>query len=391
MGGPLKALERFLKTAAGWLLALAWLRPWRDGRAQRLLTTAKDVFVVRIDNRVGEALLTTPLVAALAPRFRVHLVVHERCARVLEGLPGLHALHTVSTREARWGLLSAKTRALRALARDAVVVSAATTSEYSGTQALFARALAGRGALIGPAQGPAAALADLAVPEDPRRPSEVARRLHLLTPLGLGGEPAALRGAGPGAAEPGGAVGLGGEPRLAFREPRPGPEVTAFAAGLGRPFALVNAGGRLGERRVPPAVFAEAARWLEARGLAVVATWGPGEEPLARQLGGTLAPATGLDDLAFLMRQARLVVCNNTGPMHLAVAVGAPTVALFLRMPPARWGHHHAPHRMVDLTPAAPDAAAMSRLAVAALEDFFRDRDPLSSGRSPPSAGLGPG
>lgn len=361
--GPLKALERFLKTVAGWLLALAWLRPWRAGRARRLLATATEAFVVRIDDRVGEALLTTPLVAALAPRFRVHLVVHERCARVLEGLPGVHALHAVSTREARWGLLSAKTRALRALARGAVVVSAANTSEYSGTQALFARALAGHAALLGPAQGPAAALADLAVPEDPRLPAEAARRLHLLAPLGLTGAP-----------------------RLAFREPRPGEAARAFRAGLGRPFAVVNAGGRLGERRVPPAVFAAAARALEARGLAVVATWGPGEEPLARAVGGALAPPTSLDDLAWLMREARLVVCNNTGPMHLAVAVGAPTVALFLRMPLARWGHPFPPHRMVDLTPAAPDVEAMSRATTAALEDFFRGGDPLSSSRSSPAA-----
>ncbi len=54
------------------------------------------------------------------------------------------------------------------------------------------------------------------------------------------------------------------------------------------------------------------------------------------------------------------------GPMHLPVAVGAPTVALFSQMPVSRWGHEAAPHRMVDLTPCAGEAE-MVRVVEAAL------------------------
>jgi ADP-heptose:LPS heptosyltransferase len=64
-----------------------------------------------------------------------------------------------------------------------------------------------------------------------------------------------------------------------------------------------------------------------------------------------MAPPTNLDELAALMRAAGLTVTNNTGPMHLSVAVGAPTLGLFLRMDMERWGHAYPPHRMVDLTP----------------------------------------
>ena len=39
------------------------------------------------------------------------------------------------------------------------------------------------------------------------------------------------------------------------------------------------------------------------------------------------------------MRLARLVVTNNSGPMHLAAAVGAPTVGVFFYGDSARWGH----------------------------------------------------
>ena len=55
--------------------------------------------------------------------------------------------------------------------------------------------------------------------------------------------------------------------------------------------------------------------------------------------GAVRAPPTSLDQLAALMRGARVTVCNNTGPMHLAVAVGCPTLALFLHMEVERWGH----------------------------------------------------
>jgi ADP-heptose:LPS heptosyltransferase len=51
------------------------------------------------------------------------------------------------------------------------------------------------------------------------------------------------------------------------------------------------------------------------------------------------------------MRTAGLTVSNNTGPMHLSVAVGAPTLGLFLRMDMERWGHSYPPHQMLDLTP----------------------------------------
>ena len=113
-------------------------------------------------------------------------------------------------------------------------------------------------------------------------------------------------------------------------------------------------------RAAPLAALAAAARALAEAGLAPVITWGPGEEELAKRCasavpGAFLSPPTSIDQLAALMRRARLTVCNNTGPMHLSVAIGTPTLALFLRMEVERWGHPFPPHRMLDLT-GAPDA-----------------------------------
>ncbi len=115
-----------------------------------------------------------------------------------------------------------------------------------------------------------------------------------------------------------------------------------------------NPGGRLGERRVPTPVFSGVTKALAKRGITPIVTWGPGEEALAKEVlaggAGVLAPPTSLDELAALMAGARVVVCNNTGPMHLSVAVGAKTVALFWKMPIDQWGHSRSPHVMLDLT-----------------------------------------
>ncbi len=129
---------------------------------------------------------------------------------------------------------------------------------------------------------------------------------------------------------------------------------------------MVNPGGRLGYRRVPAAVFSAAARALLDAGVVPLITWGPGEETLAAETlrgaaGAAIAPATNLDQLAALMSGACLTVCNNTGPMHLSVAVGTPTLGLFLHMEMARWGHHDPPHRMVDLTGVEDRAAEVAR------------------------------
>jgi ADP-heptose:LPS heptosyltransferase len=319
---------------------------------QKTLPWRRRVIIVRIDNRVGEALLTTPLVSALSKTHEVHLVVHPKCKRVLEGLPGITGLH-VFERAWLWrGWWRREVAALRALARGSVVVNAASWVEYSGTPALVSRLLGAGAVVVGPSVGPLRLLMD--VPVLPRTDTrhEVTQRLHLLSPM---------------VAHPQG--------EMAFRTPRASTVVQDVATHHPQ-FAVVNPGGRLGERRVPLSVFAFVAARLMARGIVPFITWGPGEEALVREVASTgvgiVAPATSLDELAFLMSKAQLVVCNNTGPMHLAVAVGAPTLALFWKMPVEQWGHPAAPHVMVDLTPIP--AAQMNDTVARALEQMLRGR-----------------
>ncbi len=70
----------------------------------------------------------------------------------------------------------------------------------------------------------------------------------------------------------------------------------------------------------------------------VIAAWGPGEEALARQTGLHIAPPTNLRELAWLLAHARLVVAGDTGPLHLAAALGTPVLGLFGPTNPARNG-----------------------------------------------------
>jgi heptosyltransferase-3 len=330
----LKRIETVAKTAlAVGATGLLW-RPWRRFLANRRLQRAKRIALVRTDDRVGEALLVTPLVDALADHYEVDVIVHERCKRVLEGHPKIHQVHGLDRTLLGLGAFAPGIAALRAKRYDAVI-NCANWEAQSVTGALVSRLIAGRGIVVGPAVGAAGLLMDVAVPPLTDTPSELKQRLRLLAPLGIDTRTA----------------------QLSFRNPRPSQAVEPFLTRAREtPHAVVNPGGRLDWRRVPSRIFSAACRTLIAQGRTPIVTWGPGEEELAREVlaeapGSELAPPTSLDDLAALMRACGLTVCNNTGPMHLSVAVGARTVALFLNMPVERWGYRDAPHRVVELAP----------------------------------------
>jgi ADP-heptose:LPS heptosyltransferase len=159
----------------------------------------------------------------------------------------------------------------------------------------------------------------------------------------LGGRVAPSAPPGPPAAAPGPISGPA--PGSAPAVPLPPLESRRAAAarwleqrGLGRrPWVLLCPGSSRSQefKRWPAPRFAEAGRRLAARGVGVVIGWGPGEEGLAREVeagcagGAALAPEADLLDLAALASLASAFVGNDSGPMHLAWAVGTPVVAIF--------------------------------------------------------------
>jgi ADP-heptose:LPS heptosyltransferase len=110
-------------------------------------------------------------------------------------------------------------------------------------------------------------------------------------------------------------------------------------------FALINPGAAWPNKRWPPDRFGEVAAFLsEVRHLRPVVLWGPGEESLARAVvdasagSARVAPPTGLHDLLALSRAASLMVSGDTGPLHIAAAVGTPIVSIFGPTDPNRNG-----------------------------------------------------
>jgi ADP-heptose:LPS heptosyltransferase len=108
-------------------------------------------------------------------------------------------------------------------------------------------------------------------------------------------------------------------------------------------------------KRWPPDRFGRLARELRERGLAPAVAIGPGEEELARAVSdaaGVPIPVLGADldpvELAAVLARARVAVTNDSGPMHLAAAVGTPVVALFGPTDPGRTGPTGSPSVVLD-------------------------------------------
>ncbi len=99
------------------------------------------------------------------------------------------------------------------------------------------------------------------------------------------------------------------------------------------------------EKQWPVDRFAELARRI---GSDALVAWGPGEESLARAIGAEVAPATNFRELASLLGNARLVIGADTGPLHLAAALGTPVIGLYGPTNPARNGPYGQLDRVVE-------------------------------------------
>ena len=109
-----------------------------------------------------------------------------------------------------------------------------------------------------------------------------------------------------------------------------------------RPAVLINPGAGWGAKRCPVERFAAVAQGLTDRGLRVLVNAGPGEEPLAQAVvqaaGAAVALKCSLEQLIALTRRVALAIAGDTGPLHLACALGRPVVGIYGPTDPSRNG-----------------------------------------------------
>ena len=108
------------------------------------------------------------------------------------------------------------------------------------------------------------------------------------------------------------------------------------------PYVVVHPGTSVPARAWPAQRHRQTVRLLHAAGWGVVVTGGPAEAELTASVAGDegldVGGRTSLAELASVLAGARAVVAGNTGPAHLAAAVGTPVVSLFAPTVPAlRW------------------------------------------------------
>jgi heptosyltransferase I len=278
------------------------------------------VLVIRL-SALGDVLFALETVAALRrerPDVRIDFLVEDRFESLLVGHPQLDDV-LVYPRRRRWRI-PASLWALRRRGYD--VVFDLHGIQKSAMHVFCARARSKVGAQAPASREGAAWVCNLRVPMPTPLPHRADIGHHLLRAIGLSGEPAPP--VLPDAAVP-----------------------DDLFAGLPRPLVFLHPGTSAfaAFKRWPAERFAALAEQLVERGLGVAVGYGPGEEALARPALEAAPGARGVDGarlgllgLAAAMRRADVVVAADTGPLHLAAAVGKPCVALFGPKDAARYG-----------------------------------------------------
>ncbi|MFF4019678.1 glycosyltransferase family 9 protein [Streptomyces sp. NPDC001843] len=138
----------------------------------------------------------------------------------------------------------------------------------------------------------------------------------------------------------------------------PAPDAPSPAPGA----VVVHPGAEAAARRWPAERYADTVRRLRSAGHRVVLTGGPKEDGLVLDVAARAALPAGdvlrgglpFGALSALVAHAALVVSGDTGPAHLAVAHGTPSVTLFGPVPPHLWGPPPSPRHRALWHPGPP-------------------------------------
>jgi ADP-heptose:LPS heptosyltransferase len=346
MGRPRRARrdDPLVYTPAVSVLPSSLQRALRDRDAR--LT----VLVVRL-GALGDVLRTIPpvrLICRALPRSAIWWVVDDRWRVALEGHPDLAGTIAVPRRDwqrrvrspAGWPSLLRSVRELRDRLRD---LDPDLLLDFHGNlrSGIIGR-LSGAPVRLGYAGHQAKEgnrwFTTHRVSAGSRRTPRIERNLDLVRAIGA----------------PDGPLPLGDLP-FAQAGAAAADRVVAETCGSSTAFAVINPGASVAQayKKPPAALLSAAAVRLARRAVTPLVVWGPGEESDARQVveragdASVLAPPTDLPTLAALLGRGRLFVGGDSGPLHLACAVGCPVLALYGATDPMVNGPWGVPSRSV--------------------------------------------
>ena len=125
-----------------------------------------------------------------------------------------------------------------------------------------------------------------------------------------------------------------------------------------RPIVVLHPGGRVPLKQWPSAKMGQLAKWLaDDMGVAVVLAGSEKDTEeirIIRRASGYALPwftDLSLGELSALLTLARLLVCNDSGPMHMAGVLDVPTVAMFGPSDPLLWAPVGSRKRIVTCAP----------------------------------------
>jgi histidinol-phosphate phosphatase family protein len=302
--------------------AQPFARKLRDGGRQ-LAPPDQRVLAVRADS-VGDVLLTGPAIRALASRAsRVTLLCGPRGRSAAELLPGIDEVMEwavpwldPSPPAVDAGDIEAFVKQVRDGEFDRAVVF--TSFHQSPLPTALLLRLAGVAHISAISSDYPGSLLDVRL----RPPGDVAETERALTLASAAGYPL-----------PGGDDG-----RLRLRGPLP----CVRALTGGDPYVVLHPGTSVPARACPPHRLAQVVTALHRGGWRVIVTGAPTEAALTHYVAGRhgidLGGRTSLRELAAVLAGARCVVVGNTGPAHLAAAVGTAVVSLYApTVPYGRW------------------------------------------------------
>jgi heptosyltransferase-2 len=261
--------------------------------------------------------LATSVLDPLRARFpgaRIEWVTSPAYAPLLEGLPGIDRVHRLPG-----GLRGAVTLGRQLRGRFDLAVDL----QNKVRSAVVARAAGRRQIAFRRRSGARAALAVLGMDPPVQGPHATVLYAEALRPLGID-RPGPTRVAIPAAARDAAAKAL---------------------AGAARPRVAFSPGASMATKMWPAERFAEVADALAADGASIVLAGGPGDRPALDRFRAALrAPVAGdltalpVEGLAAGLAAVDVLVACDSGPVHLAGAVGTPAVVVFGPTSPERWG-----------------------------------------------------